>query len=204
MADKKVPWTPYGLEALRIERLRRQRLFALLAALGLALLWSSFFQETTQRQIELSSDLGGSRIIIDTDDLGQREDKPLTVGLSPGRVTRADTADPEAGLASSTKLATPTFERSDPIPYAYYLYKFGPIALLALAAYLLARRPPKHQVNYGIYKGAMPYEMITATASRHVFTTRYAKTSLFGKRRADHLPSEVLIERMPVDEDESV
>lgn len=202
MAKKQNAWTPYGLEAIRIAHLRRRRLVAIIIALALAGLWAAMFDSTTTNQLELSANGGGSQIDIDvSDSLNEKEDKPLTVGISPGRITRADTGASGDTAAQTARFAAPTFTRAPAIGWSSYAILYGPYVLIGLALYMLARRPPKHEVNFGIYKGALPYEMVTATASRFVFTTREARLSLFGKRRVDHLPPEVLIERMPVEED---
>jgi hypothetical protein len=44
----------------------------------------------------------------------------------------------------------------------------------------------------------MPFELVSASMSKHVFSTKMAKAGLFGKRRADYLPEEILVvERVP-------
>jgi hypothetical protein len=196
-------WTPYGLEAIRVAHIRRRRILALFLAFALAFVWILILQTmpTTERFIEIT-DGTGSRIEIDTS-ATDRKDGPLTVAISPGRITRAETGGSQAaGDVPVTRFAGPTYDRGTPVLWGGYAVVYGPFALLAGALWLLARRRPREEINYGIYKGAMPLEMITASAARHVLTTREARRSLFGKRRADYLPHElVVVERMPAEED---
>lgn len=203
MANTQDGWTPYGLEAIRIGHLRRRRALALLIALGLAMLWFFSFESTTStRQDIFVNGQKQSSIEIDFGDTTPKKDGPVTVALSPGRVTRA-TAGEAGDEAPVSAQAAPAFDRGSPIPFSNYLILYGPYVLIGGALWLLAKRGGKHhEVNYGIYKGAMPLEMITASASRHVRTTRHAKQSLFGKREQDHLPREVLrVERVAQEAD---
>lgn len=197
-------WSPYGLEAIRAAHLRRRRLLSLLVAIGLAGLWLLMIQLSTveERSLEIT-DSSGNKIEIDVSDSERpREDGPLTISLSPGRVTRAETGGTAAADSSVTRFAAPTFERASPISWGGYALMYGPFVLLGLALWLLGKRRPKAEVNYGIYKGAMPLEMMTASAARHVFTTREARRSLFGKRRGDYLPPEIVrVERMAAEDE---
>lgn len=194
MADKKSAWTPYGLEAIRVAHLRRRRLLALLLVAGLVLVWLTLFDTTTTKELQLQvNGREGSSISIDTSDADEKKkDGPVTVGLSPGRVTRADTAGPAVQGPQVSRANVPTFDRASPYNWGYYLLSYGPWVLIGLAAWFLAKRKPKDEVNYGIYKGAMPLEMITAAAAEKVLTTRMAEGSVFGKGRSCYLPAEVM------------
>lgn len=188
----KSEWTPYGLEAIRIAHLRRRRLVAFLFLAGLGLLLWAMSGTTSTSEIDIS--VNGRRQNGISFDIPEEEKKngPVTVSLSPGKVTRA-----EAGGAPSSSSVqrsnAPTFQRDVPYDFGGLLLGVLPWALIALAVWLLAARRGKHdEVNYGVYKGSMPLEMITASASRQVFTRREARASLFGKRRVDHVPGEVV------------
>jgi hypothetical protein len=194
-------WTPYGLEAIRIRYLRRRRILSILIALSLGSVWLLMFETTTSTQTDIfvNGERQGNGIQIDEPE--QQRDGPVTVAVQPGRVTRAESGGPgEEQQVSRT--SAPTFSRAPPVPFDAFIIIYGPFILLAMAAYFLAKKKGKHdQVNYGIYKGAMPLELVSASMSKHVFTTRMAKTGLFGKRRADHLPDEILaVERVPQEE----
>lgn len=191
MSDKSA-WTPYGLEAIRIGHLRRRRLLGALFALGLALAWLIMFQSTTSSDLSISvNGKDASSISLDIPE-EEPKDRPVTVALQPGRVTRADTTTNGEPTSVVQRTAAPTFDRAAPLNWNYYVLLYGPYVLLGLALLLLARRRGKHdEVNYGVYKGSMPLEMISASAAREVFTTRHARASVFGKRRSDHLPPEM-------------
>lgn len=199
----KTTWTPYGLEAIRVAHLRRRRVIAALLVLGLGVLWLAFSSGTVEPEISIvvNGQEQKNGITLDLPDEEPR-DGPVTVAIDPGRVTRAEST--AQGPASSIQRSeAPTLSRAAPLNWNYYVLMFGPYLLLALALYLLAKRRGKHdEINYGIYKGAMPLEMLTASAQTQVFTTRRAVQSIFGKRRSDYLPREVvLVERMPQEED---
>lgn len=199
---KKDTWTPYGLEAIRVQYLRRRRLLTLIIALGLAGLWALGFETTTSVTQEIF--VNGRRantIDIEVPDQQPQRDGPVTVAVEPGRVTRAESGSGPAAQQPTTRASAPTFERAPAIPFSGYVLVYGPFALLALAALLLAKRRGKNdEVNFGIYKGAMPLELVSASMADRVFTTRMTTRSIFGKRRADYLTEEVLqVERVPQD-----
>jgi len=200
----KTSWSPYGLEAIRVSYLRRRRLLAIIIALGLGGIWAFMFETTTTTSTDIF--VNGRRqgtIGIDAPDPGPRRDGPVTVAVEPGRVTRADSGSAPAAAAETPRAQAPIFERAAPVPYEAYVIIYGPFVLLAAALYFLAKKRGKHdEVNYGIYKGAMPLEMLSASMADQVFTTKMARDGLFGKRRADYLPAEVLrIERVAQEED---
>jgi len=185
-------WTPYGLEAIRIAHLRRRRLAALLllAGLGSLLMWGAQTTVTTQMDISVNGRNGGNGISFDVPDEKPEDDGPITVSVSPGKITRAETGAP-APQSTVSRTAAPTFTRAPAYNIMGVLLALAPWLLVGGAAYLLGKRRGKHdEVNYGVYKGALPLEMITAGASRQVFTRKHARASLFGKRRADHVPAE--------------
>jgi len=187
----KEKWTPYGLEAIRVSYLRRRQVLSVLLALGLAGLWGFMFETTTITQQEIF--VNGRRqgtISIEEPDIPQ--DGPVTVAVEPGRVTRAESGGGPASQ-EAPRTSAPIFERAAPIPYDIYLIVYGPFVLLGAALYFLAKKRGRHdEVNYGIYKGAMPLELVSAAMAQQVFTSKMAHAGVFGKRRADYLPEEVL------------
>ncbi|GEM_PF-6226836 len=202
MADPE-SWTPYGLEAIRVRHLRRRRIIAAIVLGLVALLILAFTGTTSNRQTQIfqnGQQVGdGNQISIDVPDQSKPKDGPVTVALSPGRITLADTSQ-QAPASSITRADVPGFSGAAALNWNYYLILYGPWALLGLAAFLLAKRRGKHdEINYGVYKGSMPLEMISAQARHHVFTTRHAKTSVFGKRREDHVPGHAV--RVPQEGD---
>lgn len=196
-------WTPYGLEAIRIRHIRRRRLLSLLMILALVGLWFVMFENTTTTTTEIFANgkRAGNGIQIDEPEQ-PKEKGPVTVSLSPGRVTRADTSE-QVGGSSITRPNAPVIERAAPYNWTAYLLLYGPFVLLGLAAWFLGKRQGPHdEVNFGIYKGAMPLELITASARAHVITRREARGSIFGKTPRDHLPAELItIERVPQEGD---
>lgn len=192
------PWTPYGLEAIRTAHLRRRRFLVLAIVAGIAILWLLMFSSTTSTNLSVlvnnKEQSGG--IALDIPEEDNEDDKPVTVAIDPGRVTRTETTG--SGNAPIVQRSNvPTFDRAAPYNWNYYVLLYGPYVLLGLAVYALGQRRGKNdEINYGIYKGAMPLEMISAAAQKDVFTTRHARTSIFGKRRGDYLPPEVVVERV--------
>lgn len=197
----KEAWTPYGLEAIRVTYLRRRRILSLLIALGLAGVWAFMFETTTTSSQEIyvnGKKAGGIELDVPNQ---ERNDGPVTVEISPGRVTSAATGG-STGTDETPRTFAPTFTREPPINYTAYAIIYGPYLLLAAALYFLSKKRGKHdQVNFGIYKGAMPIEMISHSMAAQIFTSKKAKTGLFGKRRADYLPEEIaLAHREPGEE----
>lgn len=186
-------WTPYGLEAIRIRHLRRRRILATLLLVAAMLVILLTIDSGTRTLPEIFANgnkvsSGNNQIQIDLPDEQKPKNGPVTVAISPGRVTLADTQ--QSGPESTVqRTSLPTLDRGNALNWNYYLLLYGPWALLGLALLFLAKRKSTaHEVNYGVYKGSMPLEMISAAARDRVFTTREAKTSLFGRRAEDHVP----------------
>lgn len=191
--SRKNEWTPYGLEAIRIAHLRRRRLFGIAAIVGFTLLLFLVSEPEVETEIDISVNGNrGNGISLDLPEDEAPKNGPVTVSLSPGRVTRAEAGAGASTESSVQRNAAPTFARAPAYDFSGLILFIAPWALIAAAGWLLAKKRGKHdEVNYGVYKGAMPLEMITASASRQVLTRRHARVSLFGRRRADHLPAEV-------------
>lgn len=192
MAKTQDDWTPYGLEAIRQAYLRRRRILGALAALGILGLALLMVETTTTSSLRISvngNDVTDSVSIPEPDEPEQQDH--VTVALEPGKVSRVESGnDPVPEQVERT--SAPQAVRASPYPWKLWALNALPWLLAGLVAWLLAARRGKHdEINYGVYKGSMPLEMITAQHERVVFTKRWAKTSVFGKRRVDHVPPEV-------------
>lgn len=187
-------WTPYGLEAIRHAHLRRRRILGALLILGVLLGASALFRtdETRSLSIVANGQETQSGIEIRDPNADQEEKKDyVTVSLEPGKVARLETG---SGTQEATveRSGNANIERAKPVPWRFYLVKALPFLLTLLAGYLLAGRRGRHdEVNYGIHKGSMPLEMITAHHDKAVFTRRFVKSSVFGKRRHDYVDRNV-------------
>ncbi len=198
MKTRRPEWTPYGHEAHRQKRIWRRRIVALalgaILAGGLILVMGSLF--TTQTTI--STDGGGSTVSIDRPE--EKERTPdATLTLTPGELTVA----PSALQAAERTSPTPQFGRdappAQPIPINLLLLKYGPAAAVVLLAIAFLRRSPASQeeVNYGVYKGALPLENISARYAHLVKTSRATYENPFGKSRRDYLPPRLRSNRPP-------
>ena len=199
-------WTPYGLEHIRVRRNRARRVVGLLALLVLLALISFLLGSTTtttrDTQIFANGDKVSDNGILLTPPEQQASSNHVTVGITPGTVTSVTTG----GLAPAStvqKASIPVPTRAAPYDWAAYMLLYGPYVLAGLAVLYFAKRKGKSdEVNYGVYKGAMPLEMITATHQGEVLTRRRAKESVFGKRREDHLPRGIAaVEAASIEED---
>lgn len=185
-------WTPYGLEPIRQAHLRKRRILGALAVLALLILAFSFVDTTKTETISISAngrEVGGG-VTIPEPEKSDKKDY-VTVSLQPGRVSRAE-AGSEVAADQVERTAQPGLTRASPVPWKLWALQLLPWLLAALVGYLLMKRRGKHdEINFGVYKGAMPLEMLTAQNEGAVFTKRWVKSSVFGKRRLDHLPPEV-------------
>lgn len=205
MTKDKDAWTPYGLEHIRHRHVVRRRILGILILLLLLGLLYAFFGSTTTRQTDIFANgnrvNGGNGISIQQQDDGPKKDH-VTVGIEPGKVTRAEAGN-DAGAASIQRSSVPTFSRAAPLNWGAYLMLYGPYVLLGLAMWYLAKRRGKHdELNYGVYKGALPLELITASHHGEVFTKEHVKGSIFGKKRLDHLPRDIATVEMASVEEE--
>lgn len=122
----------------------------------------------------------------------QPRTKPLTLSVSPGRTTVLDRPiQPEAKPKSPAKPDAGGGQVSG-LNWANLLAALAPPVLVAFLAVRFAKKRmvgPLEQVNLGVYKGALPLEMHSARHRKYLFTRRQAHASLFGKGRAEHIPS---------------
>jgi hypothetical protein len=112
--------------------------------------------------------------------------KPTTLSVAPGRTAVLDKPiQPEVRPPSD---AAPPVLRATGLNWVALLQNFGPPFGVALYLWRAGRKRlvgSLEQVNLGVYKGAMPLEMITAQHKKYIFTRREAMAHLFGKAAAD-------------------
>lgn len=196
MAKNEEAWTPYGLEHIRVRRNRRRRAIGLLALLLLLGLISVLLSQTTTPTTDTQIFANGNKvsdngIVIEPPTPSAAPADHVTVGIEPGKVTSATTgSETQGSTLQRGSLPVPT--RAAPYNWGAYMLLYGPYVLAGLTVLYFAKRKGKSdEVNYGVYKGAMPLEMITASHEAEVVTRRWAKESVFGKGRDDHLPREL-------------
>lgn len=179
-------WSPYGHEPARKRALRRRWLYAILAIVGFYFLSVIYLSLTADegfsvRQIGGQGGPGDQRTI----DTGDAElQPPIRVTLRPGFASYSTMQnEPDAGQAPQ------------PRPRAYGFMDWLNVAkLLGLygTIYVVFTRVAKNprgklgQVNLGVYKGAMPYELHSWHLRKKVFSATIARYSLALIRKADY------------------
>ncbi|MBW3582407.1 MAG: hypothetical protein KY455_04840 [Euryarchaeota archaeon] len=176
--DKDV-WTPYGHEKARKRLLAERRVQIIVAAVALAILYAVIIQLTSET-VTAPNRQGF--------EIPEPERKPVTVGVTPGGVPAfarpgQETPDPEATPQAKHE-RNEWLDRLQPILQL--------IAPLVAAFWLLGKagasaRGKLAELNFGIYKGAMPYEMHIARGRSRVFTHREVEGHVFGKKREDYV-----------------
>lgn len=184
-------WTPYGLEAFRQSQLRRRRLTILVLALAVAVAYIGFLQFgiSSESSVTLQT-IGGDGGSIEIEDpRPERAEPDATLAITPGELNF-----PESSIQTSDGDSGPAAPEGgqpgvQPIHWPVFLVRWGiPLGLL-LVGYLVGRgRGEAEEVNYGVYKGALPMETISARYSHLVETSRATYQDPFGKRRPDYVP----------------
>lgn len=173
-------WSPYALERYRVTKTRgpSRWLLALLALLVLGWLTLNFFAGDSSVQVGTGD--SGSVAVTAPNDPGPPK---ATVKIQPGKVTELD-APVEAGSQGSQAQQIST-ER--PYPIIGGLLLIAPLLLIPWFARRLIARPSKVELNFGVYKGAMPLEMISASQREILFSRGVVENPLFGKTRGDYV-----------------
>lgn len=194
MSDNK--WTPYALEPMRRTMRRRRLGLGVAAALILFIGWGMFTQVMTP-----PPDAGGQYEILANGQQGtveikaheKQERKPVTVAITPGRIVQAD--PPELSPPSEVQRSPAPQITPKVVAWGKLLKNFGPLLLIGSVLWFVGKggRRASDQVNFGIYKGAMPLEMHTASHRHLVVTGRHAERSIFGKDREDYVPREAYV-----------
>lgn len=182
-------WTPYPHEELRVNLLWKKRII-LAVILGLLfLLWALSLNVNTDTETQLEVFGGdGSTVTVDRPDDQDQVSPAASVTLRPGETARlnedltltdGDTQPGDQGAQIP--------EQPPGIPFLGLLLLIGPFILAFLLWRYLGTRGTSTEVNYGIYKGAMPLEAITATHRKLVETGKRVDENPFGKVRSDYL-----------------
>ncbi len=181
-------WTPYPHEETRVQLLWRKRII-LAVILGLLfLLWALSLNVTTETEEQLTVYGGdGSSVTVERPE-DQDVQPAASVTLRPGETARLDEdltlddGDPQPGQQGGQLP-----EQPEGIPFMGLLLLIGPFILALLIWRYLANQGASTEVNYGVYKGALPLELVTATHSDLVLTGKRVEQNPFGKGRTDYL-----------------
>lgn len=181
-------WTPYPHEDVRVQLLWRKRII-LAVILGLLfLLWALSLNVTTDTSEKLTVYGGdGSSVTVERPE-DQDVQPAASVTLRPGETARLDDdltlrdEDTQPGRQSGQLP-----DRPDGIPFMGLLLLIGPFILALLLWRYLATQGASTEVNYGVYKGALPLELVTASHSGLVLTGKRVEQNPFGKGRTDYL-----------------
>lgn len=181
-------WTPYPHEDVRVQLLWRKRII-LAVILGLLfLLWALSLNVTTDTEEQLTVYGGdGSSVTVDRPDDSSTQ-PAASVTLTPGETARLDddlTLEDESSQSGQRSGQIP--DQPEGIPFLGLLLLLGPFILALLLWRYLANQGASTEVNYGVYKGALPLELVTATHSDLVLTGKRVEHNPFGKGRTDYL-----------------
>ncbi len=178
-------WTPYGHESARRQLLVQRHAWLVVGAIGVAMFYAMFLGLTFSVETDVQS--GG------TVDIEREEQKPMTVTVAPGRAPAFATSDAQEPDGRDA----PSVEREEDGLILSTVRPILPVVLPLVGAFwLLSRvgassRGKLAELNFGVYKGAMPYEMHTVGRYKQVFTHRRVEDHVFGKSREDFLPEPV-------------
>lgn len=183
-------WSPYGHEAARRQLLNMRRTQVIIAVLGLALLYALFLGLT----LSVEEDAGQGKTTVSQD-----ENKPVRVTVSPGG--RPTFMNPRIDAPEGTDAPQPVYEEQSKLLKTIRPF-LGLIAPLGAALFLVSRagssaRGKLAELNLGVYKGAMPYEMHTARAYKQVYTHRQVDAHVFGRQREDFVFGTYLLPPSP-------
>jgi hypothetical protein len=192
------PWSPYGLEAHRVALLQRRKRMLLAGIVLGFLLLAAVLASTIRTNDDVRSINGSGQVEIQVPE--QQRAKPTTLSVSPGRtaVLNSPIQEERGPQRQGGGIVEPPREG---INWLGLLTPLAPPIGLAIYAWRVGKQRiagPLEQVNLGVYKGAMPLELLTAQSKEHVFTSEQARASLFGKVRQDHLPSQPQVVARPM------
>jgi len=176
---------------------RRRRLLLAGIVLGLLVLFGVLASSIKESADVNSLNSGSGQVALDLNRDTPRP-KPTTLTVSPGRTTVLnESIAPEVRQQRENQHV----DRPDPpLPILALLQVIGPPIGLAVLAWRYGRRAvagPLEQVNLGVYKGAMPLEMVTARSKGFVFTPEQAHRHLFGRERGDFVPTKPVVVGRP-------
>lgn len=182
-------WTPYPHEEVRVSLLWRKRILLAVLIGTVFLFWAlslGIDTDTTEEVDVLNGN--GDQVQVQRPDQQQQERPTATVTLRPGETARLneDLNVGERPEPSGRQGATVP-ERPGGIPFGGLLLLIGPFILAVMAWRHLSEQGASTEANYGIYKGALPLELVTATHAGEVQTGQEVEQNPFGKVRSDYL-----------------
>lgn len=183
-------WTPYPHEEVRVRLLWRKRILLALLVGTLFLAWALSLGVQTETTEELDIYGGdGSNIQVNRPDDPDRNRPAASVTLRPGETARLeeDVNLDEQPQRQGEPSGAPVPERPSGIPFGGLLLLLLPFLAAVAAWRYLDAEGTSTESNYGIYKGPMPLEMVTATHADHVVTSELVDRNPFGKARTDYL-----------------
>ncbi|MHB8586826.1 MAG: hypothetical protein ACYDDF_13445 [Thermoplasmatota archaeon] len=174
-------WNPYGLEKYRTQGSGKRSwvLLALLVA-GVAL-WMFLTLGQTNTSYNVGIGTGNANSLSLTPP--KTGPTPMTVVVSPGQVAVASTPTSSGGGSTVPNYVSP----DSAYPILGWIVEYGPLAIAPWLVWKFITRPSKTEVNYGIFKGAMPPEAILSSPPRIVRSKRAVEEPLFGRKRADYV-----------------
>jgi hypothetical protein len=181
------PWTPYPHEEVRVGLLWRKRLILAAIVGGLFLFWAmSLGIDTTESENEVDI-LGEEGDEVEVERSEQQNEPVASVTLQPGETANLD-EDLDLGQQEQPpQLGTPPPQPQDGIPFTGLLLLLGPFLAAYYAWRYLQDRTTSTVANYGVFKGPLPLEMVTASHASMVRTGREVERNPFGKARGDYL-----------------
>lgn len=180
--ERERPWSPYGHEKARHDLIVTRQIQVVFIAIGIAMVYGVTLELTKTEQADFQTSL----------DIQKPGDvKPITVTVTPGGTPAFANPQAEAPEANPN-LPKPEYKTPMDVPDGVkrLIAMVGPLALAfwALGRMGASSRSKLAELNLGVYKGAMPYEMHAAGKSRdRVFTQRQVDANVFGKERTDYL-----------------
>lgn len=181
-------WTPYPHEEVRVQLLWRKRLLLALLIGGLFAFWATSLGVSvdTDQEVDIIGEEGDTAQIERSEE--EEEEPVATVTLRPGETARMEE---EMTLGDEPQPTAPTGprvpERPEGIPFLGIFLLLGPFLASIAAWRYLQEEVTTTEANYGIYKGALPLETITADHAGLVRTGKHVQHNPFGKRRNDYL-----------------
>lgn len=181
------PWTPYPHEGVRVSLLWRKRLILGLIVGALFAFWATSLGVTTDTDEDVNI-IGEDGDDISVERSEDDDNEPIaSVTLQPGETARMDEDLTLGEQEPPPRMGTPAPDPPDGIPFLGILLLLGPFLAALYAWRYLADQRTSNVVNYGIFKGPMPLEMVTASHATLVQTGREVERNPFGKARGDYL-----------------
>lgn len=175
-------WSPYGLEAVRRAALRVRLLKAIAALIAVYVLVTAYLVLTTKYEY-VATQFGGEDQGPDRSETDAERNRPVRVTLTPGRAAFSNLQD-EGGTEGIPEVRPPPAKLS--VKWLGLLQLFGAYAGIYALFAKIARSGIHKQVNFGVYKGSMPYELHSQALRKKLFTHKMAKYSLPFVRQAEY------------------